>query len=486
MTHVLRKMTLLFSLLVLSVAFVRCGGSASPVVPAELPSVSNPLGTKELAELYLTSTNLNTVASLNTALATAFLNLEENDSESENCHIESNSVGVDGQCVTPLNISGLAASINLGSSLGGGDGPARLFGGTFGASLDRNGEFEVYPFDFANPIPMQGESNLEDQSDKDFEWNMIAVYVATMDIKMQLKGEYWTLRYAFTTQSASNEPLIESCVDEHYFESIEQNSRISDIDFYEGDVMLCRKSSETDECADTDFLWLDLDTETFTATRPNNPFQHDWADNEEVQCEQEGEGYSISLGGYDIVGTIATPFKLSAELDACERIFTYTDPVTGAVSSGNTLNATFDYDAEDFIFIDTLENDFTTFTDAGLMQLINISQIWRREQQEDPAGNGGETNLNVTASISITNDDSFECEEVADVDDRLLSGGDCTPDTEIRPDCPHAACSPGFDEVEGTIWSVQEGGGCQVFCTRQSCDEYNGATKSIYCVPECD
>jgi hypothetical protein len=487
MKAVLKSLIFVF---ILSFGLSACGGTSltTPSAPAELPSNAEaPLGVQELASIYLKSTNLESVASLSEYIVNEFVYYAEaeDDDETQNCHIEGGDISEDGQCLTPINMSGKASTISVASSTANGEGPARLFGSTVGAiSTGQYGTLEISEFDFASPIAMQGESNVYD-ADDDEDWDLITVYVAYLDIQAKLKGKYWTVRYAFVDQVPSDNTTISTCVDEHYLESMEENANVLDTDteetFQNGDLMVCIKDTATAACADTDFQWLNTDTDTLVSTRPTNPFQHEWADEAETSCDaSEGEGYSIQLGGYDLYAS-TTAFNLSAEFEACQQMFSYTDPDTDDVSTGNTLGATFDYDMEESVFIDAVSVD--GLTDAELLEAFHLKQIYLRANSEYPEAVGGEAFLSVDADIVVTQDDTITCETADEIDDEYLTGADCMPSAQVKEECTHEVCDPYFTAIDDSIWSeTSAGDSCSVYCTKQTCD---GTTKQIYCTPDC-
>lgn len=470
MKKVIQKLILLTGIL------FSCG-TGSPSAPTELPTSSLPLGALEQANIILESNNLTSLESI-----------------SANCHVSAPNAQTDGQCLTPINITGKASSISLGRTTGGP--PARLFGSTVGAiSLDRHGELEVSPFDFANALGFEGESNLQDDELKT-EWNQLTVYVAYMDVKAQIKQKFWTVRFAFVSEPVSEEEFITSCVDEFYLESIAGNSGLLDDNadnktFQLGDMLLCIKDNEDGLCSPSDFQWLDTNSDSFVSTRPTSPHQHEFTPYIETECSQEGgEGYDIQLGGYDLYADIEEPFELSAKLEECQQIFTYTNPITEEISTGNTMSATFDYDSTQTVLLkDINTSQLDTFSNAEIFEAFTLKQLYLRANSDDPEGTGNDPNIDVTATITVSDDETTTCVDSTDVDSSLLTGDDCQPDGEIRDDCTHETCSPGFESMSGSIWSSSSYSSgsetCTEYCTRQTCDEYNGSWRNIYCIPEC-
>lgn len=468
--------------------------SSSPTAPPELPVGSLPIGELEYTTVVLESTHLQeTSASISEEMiSTIVKSLLADGEESENCHVESNGTGSDGQCLTPLNMTGYASSVALGLSSGGA--PVRLFGSTVGSiSLDRGGEMEVSPFNLAEPLDMQGTSNLQDAEDPDSLWDRLIVMTAVIDIKAQIKQKFWTVRFAFVSQQAGDEEALQECVDEPYLESILQYGGLleegeTDGSYRKGDLLLCQKDLEDEECSDDDFQWLDLDTDQLTSVRPDNPLQHDWADNDEVECsDNNGEGYDISLGGYDLTAEIDEPFQLEGELDDCLKEYTTTDPASGEVSTGNVLSADFDFDMESAVYLEGITNGFlSSLSDAEILSAFNLKQIYSRDLQDDPGGiSSDDAGISVAANITLSQNDSLTCTDGEDVASSLLPGDECSPDAEIKSSCSHEPCSDSlYDEVEDTVWS-SSGGSCPTYCTIQLCDEYNGTFRAVYCTPDC-
>jgi len=468
----------------------------SPAPPSDLPYGALPIGELENTQITLESTNL--LSSDLDLVDLPYLHfLVSAEEETTNCHVGNQTEGADGQCLTPINITGKAASIGLG--VRNGAVPVRLVGANLGQiGLDQYGALEVSPYDLANPLSMTGTSSVEDAEETDTQWDTLIVYTAYMDIKSQIKQQFWTVRLAFVSQQPADEADIQTCVDEHYLEAITQNSGLlpageTSGTYRRGDTLLCKKSTMDEACADADFQWLDLDTGTLVSTRPNNPLQNAWADQTEITCTSSEEaqtldqGYDLGIGGYDMLASLDAAFGLSAEWgDACQKTYTYTNLTTGTVQTGNTLSANFDFDMSDSIFLnDILDGTLDSISDAEILTAFSLKQMYLRSLEENPETTGIDAYLSVSANLNVVQDDSLTCPDIDDVADELLTGTSCSPDGEIREDCTHEACSPGFEQVGSTIWSSQTEGSCTTYCTKQTCDDYHGAWRTITCSPDC-
>lgn len=470
-------------------AFVSCGGASGPTLPSQTPSGNLPMGELESAGIILKSDDL---ADISTLVKDASLYVI--DSSANDCTLRASSEEASGACLTPLNLSGYAASVNLGSAEAG-EGPGRLFGSTsYSISLNRYGELEVAPFDLQEPITMSASSNLEDAG-AGATWNTVIVYTAVMDVQVEIKNTFWTLRFAFVSQQPADEEILDGCVDDYYRERIEQSSGLlasgeTEGTYRKGDVMVCMQDSADTACTDADFMWFDLDSSSFVATRPANPAQHLFAEEYEASCAvSDSGGYDIGLGGYDLVAQLPETIELSAEFDdSCLRTFTSVDGDTGEETQGNTLSAEFDYEMENAVFVEGIAAaDIDSTDDATIFQALTLSQLWIRSTFEDPTAiTGDDLGLSAVPTITVSQDDTLSCQDESEVDATYLTGADCTPDGEIRTDCTYETCEPDFAAVAGTIWSSSENGGCTEYCTVQSCDDFGGATRRIYCAPECD
>ncbi len=494
----MRRLTI--SLLLSSITFfclLSCNPSPiSPAPPSDLPYGALPIGELESTQITLESTNL--LSSDLDLIDLPYLHfLVSEDDETINCHVANQTEGADGQCLTPINITGKASSIGLG--VRNGAIPVRLVGANLGQiGLDQYGALEVSPYDLANPLSMTGTSNVEDAEDANTEWDTLLVYTAYMDIKAQIKQQFWTVRLAFVSQQPAEETDVQTCVDQHYLEAITQNSGLLPAGettgtYRRGDTLLCKKTTVDETCVDADFQWLDLDTGTLISTRPANPLQNAWADQTEITCTSSEEsqtlahGYDLGIGGYDMLASLDEAFKLSAEWGgSCQKTYTYTNPTTGTVQTGNTLSANFDFDMSDSIFLNNImDGTLTHSSDAEILTAFSLKQMYLRSLEENPETTGVEAYLSVSANLSVSQDDTLTCPDIADVDDTLLTGESCTPDGEIRVDCTHEACTPDFEQVGSTIWSSQTAGSCTTYCTKQTCDDYHGVWRTITCSPDC-
>jgi hypothetical protein len=462
-----------------------CGGASSPSIPSQTPTGSLPMGELQSSSVVLASNNLFDADALINEVLFA-------ESAPSDCTVIGAGQGATGSCLTPLNMTGYASSINLGSSES--TGPARLFGSTsYDISLDRHGELEVSPFDLKEPITIRANTNLEDQPEG-IAWTTVSVFTAVLDVQAEIKNQYWTVRFAFVSQQPADEEMFESCIDdEHYLERIRENSGLladgeTTGTYRKGDLMVCIKNTPDEACTDGDFSWLDTDTGLFAAVRPENPLQHAFAQEYEPSCEAGSPGYEISLGGYDLLASFDHPFELSATMEeSCLRDFTYTDPLSQETTTGNTLEAEFDYDMVDAVFLEDIDsNDISSTSDEDLLRAFTLQQIWIRSTYDDPtAAIGNDASLSAEPTITVSQNNALECLDSSDVDSQYLTGDDCTPDEQIRTDCEYESCGTGFDDMSGTIWSVQDQGGCNEYCTVQSCDDYAGSKRIIYCAPQC-
>lgn len=445
------------------------------------------MGELDASQLVLKSTSL---FEIDGSIAPEMLYLSN---VTDSCTLYGTGQEASGTCLTPLNMTGYASTIALGSATAG-MGPGRLFGSTTGSiSLTRYGELDVAPFDLKDPITLKASSNLEDAGENAM-WNTVIVYTAVLDVQLEMGSAFWTVRFAFVSQQPADEDVFDGCVDEHYREKIEENSGLLVGDdttgtYRKGDVMVCIKDSAEDACSDSEFQWLDLDSDTLVDSRPQNPLQHAFADINEPSCVNNDPGYDIGLGGYDLVARLPQTFELSAEYgdESCLRDFTYVDPLSQEESTGNTLSAEFDYDMTQSVFVEGISPEsLTTRTDAEILSVLTLNQIWMRSTFEDPTAiTGDDLGLDATADISVTQDETLSCSDGSDVDDQYLTGDDCTPDAQIRTDCTYAACSGDYEEMSGKIWSVSTEGGCNDYCTVQTCDDNGGSVKHIHCAPEC-
>ncbi len=397
-----------FLLLILS-ACSSTGGSGAPVPPTELPSNSGP------ASSYLSSSNLISVESLSRSVLWNFNPAITPTSATTACTVtDSDNNVVSGTCINPINITGYALQVDildLGGTQGtGASGPARLFAGD-----TTTGERWGYaPFDFADPVAMAGTPNLPDFNDS-YRWDHVNVEANNLDVVAFIKDQYWHIRMVFTSSPVTLETAVQNCgIEQNTYDALATYTRyLSDtIDFYRGDILLCRKDSSTDTCTDTDWQWYDLDSNQFTSTRPSNPLQHDWTAND-VSCSlDENNRPSINEGHYDLFAE-TEEYYLTGEYSNCYIDFTYIDPDTSESSSGNTLSAEFDFDSESSVFLPNISN--STLSSSSNNEILNafiFKQMYIRNSFDDPdAIVDGIANLTAEPTIAVSQDDNADCVE---------------------------------------------------------------------------
>jgi hypothetical protein len=207
---------------------------------------------------------------------------------------EGQGAAVEGLCVTPVDVKGWAQQINLveyfwladedmvADNMGGGCGPARLlqfevFSGESNG-LGRSGMV----LDLSDPEAKGGESNLEDECYADRLWHGFALDFSYLDVKFPMQDKVWTARFIFEANSLANESVFNepACIgpfeqDGASWDWNSYNYLPESVQVHRADLLLCRKATESEDCAATDFEWLDLETDTFVSSRPSNPLQID-------------------------------------------------------------------------------------------------------------------------------------------------------------------------------------------------------------------
>ncbi len=180
--------------------------------------------------------------------------------------------GTAGLCLTPTQARGKVVSLSLVQTVMETP-PVRLFG--TGEGLDRDGRISLAGFDLANPvgIPARELCKRSNPARHSRRWT-----------------RFWgtsTSKFPWTTSSGrcdwrsirSPSPPIRvvMCSDAHRIETIAKNGAVIDgaPDFARGDVMYCQKGAASDECAPTDFSWMDSASHAFVTTRPASPHRLD-------------------------------------------------------------------------------------------------------------------------------------------------------------------------------------------------------------------
>lgn len=497
--YFLKRYRLLLASCLLSFLTLSCsGGSADNGATSTHVGNPLPLGELQNVSIYINSSDLLSTSELGDLVASAF-SAQTAESQIDNCHVSGSSddEGIDGLCVTPVDISGYVANISLNSNTGG-TAPARLLGTGIGYS--RNGEIEgilVESFDDTDET-LRGTDNLED-ANANTAWQLLSLAMYNADITVLLPSgvdeanEFWTLRYAFISQPSTDDL---DCIDEAFREKIETNGQLYEKDFRLGDVLFCKGEGCTPS------QWCNTESNEATEMRPEDPVTHIFKDHIEVTCEIEDGRFNGQIGTASLIAELSESFTLAAEFnegeeDGCTKQYTLNETQTG-----NTLRVDLDFSLDGSVFINDIADasELAILSDCAIVGAINLKQFVQRSRQVFPESPPENSDITVAAEFTLT-DESVACPDSTEVDSQFLTGADCTPDRQLRAECTHPAtdgtcnednpndpdglcCAPGFRHVDDTIWWVSENGE-EEYCTKQVCAGENGGfPTTIYCIPD--
>lgn len=358
---------------------------------------------------------------------------------------------VNGLCITPTNVEGFGQQINLTTdSTSGLCGPARLLqlGTQTGEGLQRGG----IDFDLASPSLVGGETTLDCEDYLTNNHSGVTIELPYIDVKFSFRSEFWTLRYIFEANPLTEEPEFakNTCEYSLYDDAIEGWAFLpTTVRVQRGDVLLCKKADETSACADSDFQWLDVDSDSFVSTRPSNAFQLAYIRSQTVgqqadgtwgdvfcntNCERDEAYCGISSAGFPLAFTIesANRFGLSSQiiaykpklaagqaspsgaldvdyLNGAYRVYSYTSP-SGVATRGSQLEIDVQLDLSNFLFIPDYddEDDFAALDDATVVKSIQIRDMWRRQELMNF---GHVSDSKAVVEISITDTATFPAKE---------------------------------------------------------------------------
>ena len=218
--------------------------------------------------------------------------------------------GVAGWCVTPTSMSGHVAAVTLNQNarMTGGRPSTRLLGGSVGVGVDRDGRPEVQAFDFRNPHPIDGESQLESTLENS-SWTGIDFRMASLEVQFQVGPQFWNVRFPYVTQPFTDEPVIAACGDFSEHRAGPQNDVISGARFRRGDLLVCVRDSADTACATADYQWVDAEGGARTSMRPTTPLAFSRVTSDPL-CTVEGERSNVSLGGLTLLANLNEELSL--------------------------------------------------------------------------------------------------------------------------------------------------------------------------------
>lgn len=226
----------------------------------------------------------------------------------------------DGVCITPLEVDGWVVSSRLlaenGTPFENGV-SFRLHGSS--ALLNRDGSWEGQAFDFAGLTQISGASELENNYETQLNFDRISFDMNFIRMKFFLNDKYWTVLIPFYSQPVESNPIVQSCqyTEAELQQIASQANILGSLEFDRGDYLYCLSGSSGD-CALSDFQFFDLDSSTFSTTRPSSPKQSIMVRDMDTKCSpalEETGRPKLTWGTYPFVTRMSTgvPFSLYAD-----------------------------------------------------------------------------------------------------------------------------------------------------------------------------
>lgn len=346
-------------------------------------------------------------------------------SDPEDCAVQTSSLpNVNGACLSPDSVSGSVANIHVFRA--GGGAPGRLLGG--GVGLNQGGLITAQQIDLNNPTALEGEDNIQDDVLGE-PWDQLYVYFSHLDLKFQLNGRYWTVRFGFINEPVITDEVVDACIPPesedpppedpddggdpfggYRDEVIANGFLIAGASFRKGDVLFCVKDDDS-ACAVEEFLWLDTASDTLVATRPAAPRQVSVIADHVTTCapQHDGPGYSVDLGGYQLNAAVSEPFTLSAEMvepapseegtdEFVQHVKVYTFSRDGEEPvEGTDMTLYIDFDGNNSVFFPGLSAaDLATAEEAAIAEAVFLKSLYIRQNGDDGVPPGMTVSVNAT------------------------------------------------------------------------------------------
>ena len=323
-----------------------------------------------------------------------------------------------GKCYTPKSIRGHfnTLSVSAGRILGGGDKYEGL------ESVFRTGFF-----DFAKPVFLDGDDNLQDGSTSSN--NIVSMSTQSIEYQFLAAGKYFNVRIPMVTIPVTDDPQFVGCVDAGGLgESVKYTKLYADgIKVTAGDILVCIKDAQATACKDADYNWVDSsgNLTAMSGTRPSSPLRltGTYAFNKS-SCKAGSDHPDVTWGSLDFHASASASFDVTAKIEAGKKIY------TKGSESGNVLDVTVSFDMTNQLFVPNAaatafaSSDYTTHgaTIRQNLDKIMLRQIYQYNTRTSSSTNIDSDNM---GSVTVTTAVSTK-EEAADSDVEDLS-------TTLRP-----------------------------------------------------
>lgn len=304
-----------------------------------------------------------------------------------------------GKCYTPKAIRGHFNQLSLSASrlLGGGDKYHGL------ESIFRTGYF-----DFAKPVFLDGDDNLQDGQTSSF--NMVSMSVQSIEYQFLAAGKYFNVRIPMVTIPAAQDPQFQGCIDEGGLGESAKYTKLyaEGIKVTAGDILVCIKDAETSECKDAEYSWVDSsgNLTSMTATRPDSPLRltGSYAFNKS-SCTAGADHPDVTWGNLDFYASASSALGVTAKIEAGKKIY------TKGTETGNTLDVTVAFDMSNQLFVPNAaatafaSSDYSTYgaTIRQNLDKIMLRQIYQYNTRTSSSANIDSDNMGsatVTATVS--------------------------------------------------------------------------------------
>ena len=227
----------------------------------------------------------------------------------------------EGSCATPVDYKGYADLLSaVSATVNGPDGSARIAGVAGGAEgQDAEGAILTgAEFSFKDQTAFTGWNELWSQYETQTQYGLIGTEMLYESVQFRVDTKYVTMLLVAYSQPFAESAAVAAC-NLSADQKSQNASRFAAADiltgmtFTRGDYLFCVKDSASAPCAPTDFQWFDLDTNTLTSPRPDNPRVQAYLVRDTPTCENDEGRVNPSLTGIRVAGTLATKFKLYAD-----------------------------------------------------------------------------------------------------------------------------------------------------------------------------
>jgi len=390
------------------------------------------------SDLELFGDHFGTVAIVSTELIDAGLTLTA-PNEPEDCFVQGDIYNTNGVCMTPTSYKGYARLLSMVQN----DAPnhdassARVAGVTPNVEGSAGEVITGSEFDMATENTFTSWNELWFNYEYKSLWDYVGAELYYQWITVFINNKYYTMLVPANEQPLTESSIFQSCIPEEARGSAVYAAAdvLEDMTFKRGDYLFCVKDTD-EECQAEDFKWFDKESKTLVSERPSNPRVNPWLANDPITCTQEGERFSLSIQGVPFAAQMTSQFKLYADwshgVDSAQwpdekgafgedpdpdrladeefekpYLLYYHETSSGVKTEGTNMSLKFDFDLEDLVFIDGLdEEDLESATDEEIVESLYTKHDYFFERKALDGVVGWSPNhisgMQVTVDVTLT------------------------------------------------------------------------------------